>query len=162
VLTAVVRTLLEEPFPRDEAERNLRESGDDPPDSLDLGVHTANRLLRGEQVLAGGLGLQDDLVTWSWAGIWCDARIALHAVDEAERLEAAGLPDPAIEFRRALDAVAGVPLPGEEGDAEALRGVLATGLVRAAGYLRERRQVTAEDRIRWLEGAGRLGALELE
>jgi hypothetical protein len=100
-------------------------------------------------------------VTWSWAGIWCDARVALDAVDEAERLEAAALPDPAVAFRRALDAVDGVPLPGEEGDAEALRGVLATGLVRAAAYLRGRRQITTEDRVRWMEGAGRLAELGL-
>ena len=164
---AICRDCVGEPFPRREVERVLAEAGDAPRADLELLLHTADQLLREEHRVAGGLWLDGDRVRVNWSGIGCDLA-ALFREDEVERkaghgfLRASetGAPfgDLSPRQRRVLERVAGPLLPGMEGSGvQAARDALRRMVAEAAASLREEGRVPgAEERVRWLEGPGRV------
>jgi hypothetical protein len=153
---AISASLLGRDFDRADAERAAAEAGDAPDADLERLLVLANQLLRGRETVAGGLRLDGDRIAVAWSGIRCDVRELFALATRATGDRASGasaLP------RQVLDLVQGAYLPGipgEEHDAvrerlrETVRSALAT--VRAEGG-----EITATERVRWLENAGRAG-----
>jgi hypothetical protein len=153
---AVSASLLGRDFVRADAERVAAEAGDAPAVELEHLLVLANQLLRGHETVAGGLRLDADRITVAWSGIRCDVR-ELFAL--AGRSAREGASDAAALHRGVLDLVQGAYLPGivgEEHDAvrERLRETVRSEL---ATVLAEGGEITASERVRWLENAGRAG-----
>jgi hypothetical protein len=156
--TAAARDRMGTLFSREEAEGVLAAAGDAPEAPFESLIQLANQLLRGHEVMAGGLVARDGRLTVDWSGIECDLVRFERDLAEADRLAAAGESVPAAGAAdRALRALRGAFLPGlDEPDLVAVAGRLA-GEVDRAARLAAAREPDPETRTAWLEGAGRAG-----